>query len=183
MTLPMQPSARTREQIDACALFERDYSGLTSNFRIRDLIEANGGSFEYIHAGDENQTDGLIVYPDDTFKVRLSAYSGPQRDTFIMAHELGHFVLHWQQFKEDNPGKEMRAPRSADPMDKLACACNTQANWFAASFLMPEHQFRETFERVGLERTAKAFCLTEDAIKVRAEDLGINIEENVPTGP
>lgn len=81
------------------------------------------------------EVDGgsLIIYPDRKFKIQLSATTSPLRDNFTIAHELGHFFLHYDY--DNPPDEEVIFARYGSGIYEF------QANRFAAAFLMPKEEF------------------------------------------
>jgi Zn-dependent peptidase ImmA (M78 family) len=100
----------------------------------------------------------------DNFRILVSAFTGPERDRFTIAHELGHYVLH-----SDFGRKRIRAARFGS--DRV----EWEANWFAAAFLMPETDFRDTCRRVGTNSTlvAARYLVSAKAAEVRMKALNI----------
>ncbi|MEM9717173.1 MAG: ImmA/IrrE family metallo-endopeptidase [Pseudomonadota bacterium] len=149
---------------------QRNAVGLETGFDLAELVTQNGGEISYIHVLDDDQTDAIIVRPDDSFVIRLSSQTGALRDHFTIAHELGHFLLHWPKVQETYEGKEMRATRWVDESNKDLIRCEWEANWFASAFLMPEEDFRSAYSKGVASET---FGVTQAAVKVRAKTLGI----------
>src|SRR3546814_8148059 len=49
---------------------------------------------------DPDQTGSLFVDGADKFKIIVPAHTSPERDRFTIAHEFGHFVLHYLWMKQ-----------------------------------------------------------------------------------
>lgn len=83
------------------------------------------------------EVDGgsLIIYPDCSFKIQLSPTTSPLRDNFTIAHELGHFFLHYD-YEHPSEQEVIFARYGSNQFE-------WQANRFAAAFLMPEEEFRK----------------------------------------
>ena len=81
-----------------------------------EYFEINGGSLRINSIGN--------------FYIKLPMDTSPLRDNFTIAHELGHYFLH---YKEEY-GKIIYA-RYGNSSEEI------QANRFAAAFLMPREQF------------------------------------------
>jgi Zn-dependent peptidase ImmA (M78 family) len=95
-----------------------------------------------------------------------------QRDRFTIAHELGHFFLHFPKVQSAHPDDGMKAYRWVESSDTTNQRCEWEANWFAASFLMPETLFRKLYVN-DIAHCAAAFDVSEKACKVRASSLGL----------
>ena len=170
--LPPIPSMASKLRIWAYAEENRRKVGLRNGFDLSELISLNDGKIAYIGLLDEDQTDAIVVEPDESFVINLSSVTGALRDNFTIAHELGHLLLHWPKVKKANPGHGMRATRRVDESDESLIRCEWEANWFASAFLMPETEFRETYSN-GV--AGETFGVTQAAVEVRAKTLGIDV--------
>lgn len=117
---------------------------------------------------DPEQSGSLFVESADNFTIVLPAHTGPARDRFTLAHELGHYVLHYLCDPKQT-GRMMALRRGSDRIE-------WEANWFAAAFLMPADQFRTRYHESGgsLIDLASQFDVSLAATEIRARDLGLN---------
>ena len=150
---------------------QRKKTGIKNGFDLPDLVRKNRGELSYIGFMDDDQTDAIVVEPDGNFRIRLSSHTDALRDNFTIAHELGHFALHWPHVRKSNPGCGMKATRKVDDTNESLRRCEWEANWFASAFLMPEEAFREAY-CAGI--ASEIFGVTQSAVEVRAKALGIN---------
>lgn len=67
----------------------------------------------------------------------------------------------------------MRATRWVDDSDPDLQRCEWEANWFAASFVMPESRFRASFNQGGVPAVVSEFGVSEKAAMVRAKSLDL----------
>lgn len=136
----------------------RDFLDKLVHF-LRGTVEVSSfPSWEEIEGGS------LIIEPRATkFVIRLSPHTTPLRDNFTIAHELGHFVLHYPH--KNPPAKPMVFNRYG------ASVIEAQANRFAAAFLMPEPEFKEARARFGDDAYVLAghFGVSQPAVSVRME--------------
>lgn len=111
--------------------------------------------------------EALTVRGIGDFDVHLPPMTSARRDRFTIAHELGHYFLHYRQPGLDGPEKFERGERN--PLE-------TQANYFAAALLMPSSRFRRTFRRLSPDMWAIAdvFGVSPRAVEVRAQSLGLS---------
>jgi Zn-dependent peptidase ImmA (M78 family) len=113
----------------------------------------------------------LYVSGPDNFKIIVPSHTSPVRDRFTIAHELGHYFLHYLMAHEEDelPHRALIAYR------KDSDRVEWEANWFAAAFLMPSDPFTQEYERTDgdLDRIAEFFRVSTAAAKVRAKDLGL----------
>lgn len=110
--------------------------------------------------------EALTVHEPGNFVVHLPPMTSDRRDRFTIAHELGHYFLHYLYPKK---GEAMSFGRGARNR------AETQANVFAASLLMPADLFCDAHHRLGSDwwALADAFGVSPRAAEVRAQVLGI----------
>ena len=164
------PTRASKAYISNFAEQMRKKTKITHAFQLPDLVKRNKGKITYISFFDDDQTDAIVVMPDNSFEIKLSAHTGALRDNFTIAHELGHRLLHWPIVRKLHPGKAMHATRSVDTSKDDLVRCEWEANWFAASFLMPENEFKEAYSKGVASET---FGVTDAAVEVRAKNIGI----------
>ncbi|HET7788427.1 MAG TPA: ImmA/IrrE family metallo-endopeptidase [Myxococcales bacterium] len=85
---------------------------------------------------DRKQRAFVIGLADPVF--RDLEHSKP-RARFTLAHELGHFVLHWRDLMSllQMPHAQAALLRTAEPVHPNSLDTEWQANIFAGAFLMP----------------------------------------------
>ena len=107
---------------------------------------------------------------DGTFEIYVSAMDTEERQRFTIAHELGHYFMHYLQDKSENPETQYYRKSYAEGGQK-----EYEANVFAASFLMPEREFKKFFDirNKNLGSVAKDFGVSIAAAEVRARSLGL----------
>lgn len=112
--------------------------------------------------GDES----LTVNSARDFTIHLPPLTSERRDRFTIAHELGHYFLHYLQPKLEGKYRFGRGSRNR---------AETQANYFAASLLMPESKFRSAYEEYSGDdwAIADAFGVSPQAVDIRAQTLGL----------
>jgi hypothetical protein len=139
---------------------------------MHELISRLNGRISYSDLMLPTQTspEAIVVKPDRSFHIFLPTVTSPERDRFTIAHELGHFFLHFPAFSKEHPGTEMRATRSVSKDDLDQQRAEWEANWFAASFLMPEDDFRAAYAK-GASFAAGYFGVSGKAVEVRAKSL------------
>jgi len=140
---------------------------------IRDIVERMGGSvqIEDTLLSDPEHTGSLYVEGPSKFRIVVPSHTSPERDRFTVAHELGHYVLHYLWAKKKNPLVSDQVVAFRRGSERI----EWEANWFAAAFLMPEATFRAVFaEEAGNIRTiADKFNVSMAAAEVRAKGLGL----------
>jgi hypothetical protein len=130
------------------------------------LVHFLRGSIEVSSFPSWEETEGgsLIIQPGaSSFLIRLSPHTTPLRDNFTIAHELGHFVLHYPH--RNPPAEPMVFNRYGTSL------IEAQANRFAAAFLMPEPEFKGARAKFGDDAYMLAghFGVSQPAVSVRME--------------
>jgi Zn-dependent peptidase ImmA (M78 family) len=118
--------------------------------------------------GDQTEDGAIEVRKEQEFTIYLSPFTGPLRDRFTIAHELGHYFLHSKVGK-----KRIRVPRAGGGREEW------EANWFAAGFLMPEEMFRKEWGNChgnchgNIGMIASKFAVSTFTTRRRAQELGL----------
>lgn len=133
---------------------------------IESLLRQLGGSIEY-HDGPES----LKISTPRQFTVYIPSFTSARRDRFTVAHELGHFFLHYIYLRKNGPDTFTRAGTNR---------AETEANVFASNLLMPEQSYRAAFEAHGPNfwEIASIFDVSPLAAEVRAKVLGLYNDES-----
>lgn len=138
-------------------------------FRVRELLEwvvtRLGGEIRIASPAQhpEQESGSLEIRRKGNFTIWLSPYTAPLRDNFTIAHELGHYFLHYDP-DQGKPEDVVSVPRNGSGVRER------EANRFAAAFLMPRDEFKERYERTGgnIYAIAGHFEVSELAADVRA---------------
>jgi Zn-dependent peptidase ImmA (M78 family) len=134
------------------------------------VVEKMGGTVLTQNILDFNRipSGSIRVEAIGRFEIFLAAHTGPNRDRFTIAHELGHYVLHYVYPKQNGIAIErLEAQRyGSGPVE-------WEANWFAAGFLMPADQFAERYRaRNGIiPLLSDEFGVSVEAARIRAQFL------------
>lgn len=170
---PAQPSLLTKGTVHRLAESVAAQVDWEPGGDIHAVVTNLGGSVEIEDTllTDPEQTGSLYVDGPKKFRIVVPSHTSPERDRFTIAHEFGHFVLHylWKRENEQNyPEKVVAYRRGSERIE-------WEANWFAGAFLMPAHAFRQSFERNGggIWQIANEFRVSTKAAEVRARDLGL----------
>lgn len=110
--------------------------------------------------------ESLHVRNQGDFTVFVPQTTSARRDRFTVAHELGHYFLHYVYLRRNDEGRFNRGGSNM---------LETQANVFAAALLMPEGAFRRAWtEHDGDEwAVARVFDVSPNAASVRARVLNL----------
>ncbi|QNT78289.1 ImmA/IrrE family metallo-endopeptidase [Entomobacter blattae] len=129
----------------------------------------------------DGNPDSILIEADSSFIIFISGITGPRRDRFTIAHELGHLFLHFLPEHSKNNSYRMRATRWVDEEDSDQRRAEREANIFAAELLMPKERFIGFFEENKIDTTDNAsivkvsdyFGVSLSAAKVRVSSLGL----------
>lgn len=138
----------------------------------------------------DDEVSGMLVVKNDAKHILVNRSHHRNRQRFTIAHEIGHLVRHYQSGDEvfldtalrvyqraGNPGSAAYVqPNSTTSPDQ-----EREANFFAASLLMPQdmlNQFIESqgtdiFDEFDISRLAYAFDVSEQAMSIRLSNLGL----------
>lgn len=142
----------------------------TKDFDIGRVVEELGGRIILNDFWDnETKTGSLEVSGLRDFDIFIPSHTTDERDRFTIAHELGHYILHYLPNADPRHDSKFRIGRYGDS------AIEREANLFASAFLMPEQQFKDSYSNLGgdLSAVAKDFRVSEVAAQVRAKMLGL----------
>jgi Zn-dependent peptidase ImmA (M78 family) len=128
----------------------------------RELAEAYGLTVSVVSLSDLPNVAGFMDFTDSTIYVNGDDHYN--RQTFTIAHELGHYLLHKPLF-EAHPEKYkvlMRAPLGAeqDPIEK-------EANAFAADLLVPLDLLKLYGKYATEDDLARLFAVSNEVIRYR----------------
>ncbi|HIJ85109.1 MAG: protein of unknown function DUF955 [Magnetococcales bacterium] len=138
---------------------------------LRHIVEQKlGGKLRYADANEwlDTASGSITVEAPNKFTIILANFTGPLRNRFTIAHELGHYVLH---------SRLGEIPLTAPRKDRSPA--ESEADWFAAAFLMPKKPFLEALEgmngHLNLDLLAGRFLVSKPAAKYRADELKQNL--------
>ena len=128
-----------------------------------------------LEVGGSKKPSGILTQVSDIWTILLNKEDAHTRKRFTIAHEIGHFLLHKTDtlFIVDSfvSGETFYRTEASDlDMEK-------EANFFAASLLMPETKVRELFATFqNPSELANQFGVSEVSMTFRLKNLGL-IEE------
>jgi Zn-dependent peptidase ImmA (M78 family) len=165
------PSGLSKDSVERLAESVANQLGYEPGGDIAEIVKKLGGSIDYKDFWDENTDSGSTeIRSEGNFTIYLSWDTSQTRDRFTMAHELGHYIVHylWPNKQGANTGPVKAMRYGSDRAE-------WEANWFAAAFLMPKEKFRKEFANCGadLNVIASIFGVSVMAAKIRAESLGL----------
>ncbi|RYF30034.1 MAG: ImmA/IrrE family metallo-endopeptidase [Cytophagaceae bacterium] len=115
-------------------------------------------------SGESRGISGFFDCEENAIFVNEEEY--PLRQTFTVAHELGHSVLHGEWARSADYQVLWR-----DPTKQHQDFRETEANAFAASLLMPRDMMDKYWNRLSLEQMSRLFAVSVPAMKNRLSFL------------
>ncbi len=105
---------------------------------VYEIAESSGVNVVFADFGEHSESvSGLCDFR--SARIYVNKFDGIARQTFTMAHELGHWLLHKEVFLAD-PEKYPVLPRFSSP--DYSDLYEKEANKFAACLLVPDHLLR-----------------------------------------
>lgn len=147
---------------------KREADNLTKNYSappipVLEIAEMEGVNVVFATFGP--YTDRVAGYCDfENRKLLVNGNDSMRRQSFTIAHELGHWIMHRGIFSE-NPDKypvllRFRKP-SPSPRER-------EANTFAAHLLVPDHLLKPvTSPIVGASALADVFLVSRTMMEIR----------------
>lgn len=122
----------------------------------------------HLKAAEFDQPDAWGLFDRSKQTIYVAKDATLPRAAFTIAHELGHFILHQDKQKETfwrMDGINM------DVQDKTE---EQEANWFAASLLMPKSLVLKYWQHSrSVENVAAIFGVSNTALVWRLKNLGV----------
>lgn len=140
------------------------------NLDIVKLVESLGGAVYEVGYIKMNGNSMIVNSDDNSFEIYVSASDGKRRQKFTIAHEIGHYLIHYLGNISKNPQTTYRRTSVA-----VGGHQEYEANVFAANLLMPENKFEKIYKNCGqdLVIVAEKFGVSIAAAEVRARSLGL----------
>lgn len=131
----------------------------------REIAEAyglriNDVRFDSSHA----QVAGFIDFTERA--IYVNADDPYNRKTFTIAHELGHYVLHREHFREHPDQYNVLLRR---PMSTANSALEKEANIFAGHLLVPRKFLDKYYQLASTSELASLFAVSADVVRIRIQ--------------
>ena len=113
---------------------------------------------------------------NDRVQILVNTDKSDNRQYFTIAHELGHYFLHYDEVKKKSAVFDVEnVLTTMYRMDMgLSGEKEVEANHFAGSLLMPRKQVLRSWKTFGsIEKCAEVFLVSESAMAVRLDVLGL----------
>lgn len=130
-----------------------------------DILKKIGVKVFQASFGDKSQEISGAVYrgnpeTNEQPQILVNVNEPKERKVFTIAHELGHYILHkTDKYRIDKYNYLSNTQEAKD---------ETEANYFAASLLMPKDKFISVLNQTSdMKATAKYFGVSEAAVSIR----------------
>ena len=131
---------------------------------------------------EDRDVEGVLRFRNNRAQILLRKASNLARKKFTVAHEVGHFVLHWEP--DDEPHGEHQEFVDSDmqlyrrgmlnPLSKSDRNREIQANMFAAALLMPRDALEALIpQQPSIKYLARSFGVSEIAMTFRINELDV----------
>lgn len=120
-----------------------------------------------VFVGLDNSASGISGFYDcDENTIFVNKEEFPLRQTFTVAHELGHKIMHddWAKSTEYRVLLRDSASQYNDFREK-------EANAFAAGLLMPRHMVEKYWRQLTVEQMSRLFAVSVPVVKNRLSFL------------
>ena len=129
------------------------------------VAEFVGVTVSFVEFGGESDARISGFYDCEKDEILVNKHEFPLRQTFTVAHELGHKILHEEWAKSDHYKVLLRDPsmRENSPVEQ-------EANFFAANLLMPKSMMDEYY-LLPPHKVSEIFAVSVPAVKARLQSL------------
>lgn len=164
---------KTEKKITSAAEIREEASKLGININPLDISEVVENIFKIkiIYKDLGKSASGFLEKIDNQWCIYVNRYESLQRQRFTIAHELGHFLYHNDEYAN------AVAPMHDQVFfrDENTNHMERQANDFASDLLMPEDIFNQYIQDGinTISALADKFNLSTPAVKYRAYKLGL----------
>lgn len=169
-----QPSHLNKDAIAVLAQQLADHAHYEIGSDLETVVERLGGRLQYLDLygiGGGSESGSIQIDGFRDFTITLANHTGPLKDRFTVAHELGHYMLHYL-YPNQVMNKGLRKVMAERYGFGLA---ETEANVFAACFLMPENDYRNAYALYSGAHTelSSRFGVSTRASRLRARNLSL----------
>ncbi|WP_121634658.1 ImmA/IrrE family metallo-endopeptidase [Tropicibacter alexandrii] len=129
----------------------------------------------HLRKGDLEDVSGLIVRDGSSVTIGVNAKQSRTRQRFTIAHEFGHFLLH--DGMSSHVDHDYRVNFRSETSSLAVDVEEIEANFFAASFLMPK-QFLDQADAIealdsdtAVGQLARSFNVSRHAMSLRLSNV------------
>jgi Zn-dependent peptidase ImmA (M78 family) len=134
-----------------------------------------------LRSGDLGDVSGILIRQGNSAIIGTNSTQSAQRQRFTIAHELGHFLLH--EGIINHVDRSYRVNFRSAESSRATNVDEIEANYFAASILMPKHMLDGLSAEEALDNDsqvanlAKQFQVSRLAMSLRLANI---YEESTP---
>ncbi|WP_211211206.1 ImmA/IrrE family metallo-endopeptidase [Asticcacaulis biprosthecium] len=161
-----QPLRLPRSAVEAIAEVWSKEAEYSPNMSLVEMVERFNGTLIFSDDPRVLETNSIRVNGERDFEIRIPATATAAANRFTVAHELGHYVLHYLAANDRKPIFASRYGTGE---------AENEANWFAWAFLMPAEDFRRTWKdcQSSILSVAEYFKVSVFDSITRARQLGL----------
>jgi Zn-dependent peptidase ImmA (M78 family) len=130
------------------------------------LAEMAGVKVSFVTFSPDESEKVSGFYDCEENAILVNSEESPLRQTFTVAHELGHKILHEEWAKSADYKVLLRNPEKSDQQDPR----EQEANAFAANLLMPRF-LMDRYYSLPVPQLSQLFAVSVPAIKARLSFL------------
>ena len=135
------------------------------NYPLNPITVANKLGYTVFYlAGDLTAKDISGAVDKTNKRIFVNPHDSIKRQTFTIAHELGHAKLHASNVVDY---------RNSSNLSVEQCRAEHEADEFAAQLLMPKDVFIREWGKKDVWQLSNMFAVSEHAIMFRAKKLGL----------
>ncbi len=174
------PSNLSVDSIERVASRVADSNKFGVGGDVHKLAKDLGGKIDYndFFSIEESSSGTLIVNAENNFSIILPTITSPVRDNFTIAHELGHYFLHFLYPRAKGIKDIDTLIARRDGNDRV----EIEANWFAAQLLMPRDFLKQEYARLKavhsredvIAHLSRLFRVSKQALSFRFKLIGIS---------
>lgn len=137
----------------------------TNLIDMEDVIEKVG--FTLTRYEDDSNVNGKVLNSETIKEIHINTNSD-RNERFTMAHEIGHIVLHHNDYNGEEMKIDYRTEGDGYSQKEF------QANMFASAFLMPKIEAIKVWDLVcDIEEFSNLFKVSLTSAKIRLKILGL----------
>lgn len=125
-----------------------------------DIAENLGIGVSFVSFPQNQDVSGF--YDPSEKKIYVNAAEGTRRQSFTIAHELGHALLH-QEWAKSNEYRVLMRNMDGDKDDPK----EKEANTFAANLLVPRNMLLRFLDKMSVKELAEMFVVSEQMLGYR----------------
>lgn len=131
----------------------------------------------FLSSVDDKISGVLLAIKDGdkiNYTILVNNSKHKNRIYFTIAHELGHYFLHKDELEKGMIVDDEETQRLFCIDGSLSDDKEKEANYFAATLLMPEDAVKKTWEKLkDVDQCASIFSVSVDAMSIRLGNLDL----------